>query len=85
MSDLGLRLDVVVMKPTHVADLEEQALEVRELVWGQAQETCVRVQDASSEGLVGVEGICERRRRYTKGEVSLSTTVYAMSVKSTYR
>ena len=73
------------MKPTHVADLEEQTLEVRELVWCQAQETCVRVQDGPSEGLVGVEGICERRERYTKGEVSLSTTVYAMSVKSTYR
>ena len=72
------------MKTTHVANLEEQALEVCELVWGQAQETCVRVQDGSSEGLVGVEGICERRERHTKGEVSMSTA-HAMSVKSTYR
>ena len=45
------------MSNAYVADVEEQALEVAELLRGKAQKSHVLVENSTSELLVGGEGI----------------------------
>ena len=51
------------MSNAYVADVEEQALEVAELLRGKAQKSHVLVEDSTSELLVGGERIWSNARR----------------------
>ena len=43
--------------PTDITDLEEQALEVRELRWGESEEAGLIVEDGASDRLIRLESI----------------------------